>query len=646
MCGLAGILTTRHVEVEASVAGMAGTLVHRGPDDSGTWCDTSAGVALAFRRLAILDLSERGHQPMASPSGRFMLVFNGEIYNCGEIRDELRARGFSFEGHSDTEVIAASFEAWGIARTLPRFNGMFAIAAWDREDRSLTLIRDRLGIKPLFVYHEPGLVMFASELKALRMGPSFDDEIDRDALASYLRHLYVPAPASIFTRVRKLLPGHSLTVRDPDTSLPEPSPFWSLMDLASSGRSEFHGSDDEAVDELDRLLKDSVRYRMLSDVPVGALLSGGIDSSSVVSMMRALGHGAVRTYTVGFDAAEHDEARHAREIADHLSTVHTEIRVSGEDALAVVPQLPELFDEPLADPSQIPTYLVSRLAREEVTVALSGDGGDEVFLGYNRYRLAERLLPRLSATPRGLRLAGSLMLDRLPVGVSSSTLRFAARVGGPEELSRLSGEKAFKLRNILASESDADMYAALMSAWTDAASVVRGGHPVQSRIKTILETPDLPLLDRMRLFDQVEYLPDDLLAKVDRASMAVSLEVRVPLLDHRILEFAWTLPPGLLRREGKGKWILRQVLKRYVPEALFERPKVGFTVPVAAWLRGPLRELTQDLVLGNALVNDAFLRPEPVAAAWKQLHRGEDAVALQLWTVLMFQMWRARWARP
>jgi asparagine synthase (glutamine-hydrolysing) len=634
MCGFAGLLTTtpyRHDDLADAARRMIGPIAHRGPDDSGIWADEEVGFAFGFRRLAILDLSPYGHQPMCSPSGRFVAAFNGEVYNFIELRHELQQKGFRFRGRSDTEVILAAFEQWGIHDAVRRLVGMFAIAIWDTERRELSLVRDRLGKKPLYVYSEPGLVTFGSELKAIVAGPSFDGSIDGEALASYLRYLYVPAPRSIFTRAVKLGAGHVLTITDPTRSLPEAEPYWSLADVARDGLAHPIACERDAIDELDVLLADAVRARMVSDVPLGALLSGGIDSSTVVALMQELSNRRVKTYTIGFDAEEFDEAAHAARVAQQIGTDHTELTIGGSDAQALIPRLPSIFDEPFADPSQLPTFFVSQLARQHVTVALCGDGGDELFGGYNRYVYGTRMLPRVNRIPLAMR-------QRLAAGVGSVSSDSLNRVGG-----RL-GERIHKVGTLMGAASVGDMYRSLLSAWQQPDEILleppRG---VDENERILNESEPARLLDRMMLADQTLYLPDDLLAKVDRASMAVSLEVRAPLLDHRIVEFSWRLPPALKVRGMVGKWILRQLLYRRVPRHIVDRPKMGFSVPIDRWLRGPLRRWAEDRLSPEEITRGALLNPGPIARAWQDLQDGRRRTGLALWAVVMFQAWHDQW---
>ena len=646
MCGFAGLLTASAVDrrdLEHRAARMIEPLVHRGPDDGATWADADNGIAFGFRRLAIVDLSPAGRQPMASPSGRYTLVFNGELYNFRELRQELEQHGHRFRGHSDTQVMLAAFEQWGIERSVRRFLGMFAVAVWDADRRELSLLRDRLGKKPLFIYREPGLVTFGSELKALVAGPSFDRTIDRAALAAYFRYLYVPAPKSIFERVVKLLPGHILTIADPSVPLPAPRPYWSLRDAALGGVSDpVRRPDRECVDALEALLAEAVQCRMYSDVPLGALLSGGVDSSLVVAMMQAASTRPVKTYTIGFTEQEFNEAKHAAGVAAHLSTDHTGLLVTGEDARAMVPRLADVFDEPLADPSQLPTLLVSQLARQHVTVALCGDGGDELFGGYNRYVYGTRMLPRVGRIPRAVRSSVAKGIGRVPADAWDRVHAVGAAVL-PRAAAQRFGERMQKIGVLMGAESVGDMYRSLLSAWQQPEELIGASPAGRDASHDILtERTPLHLLDRMMLADQSAYLPDDLLAKMDRASMAMSLEVRAPLLDHRVLEFSWRLPQSMKVRDGVGKWILREVLYRRVPRTLIDRPKMGFSVPIDRWLAGPLRKWADDLVTPDALQSSG-LDPAPVARAWSDLQQGRRRSGASLWAVLMFQAWRQRW---
>lgn len=649
MCGLAGVFTRpchTHDALLEIVGRMTASIAHRGPDDFGAWSDSQAGVALGFRRLAIIDLSSNGHQPMRSSTERFTIVFNGEIYNHDAIRSELRALGHRFRGHSDTEVILAAFEQWGIADSLRRFVGMFAMAVWDARERALSVARDRMGKKPLFIGQDAGLVTFASELKALRTVPLFRPAIDRDSLAAYLRYLYVPGPRSILTSVKKLGPGHLLTIRNPSAPLPASTAFWSLEDVAAAGEEDgFRGSDEDAVDAFEGLLRDAVATRMCADVPLGAFLSGGIDSSTVVSLMQSQSPRPIRTFSVAFDVPEHNEAHYAAAVAQHLGTDHTEVTLGGRDALDVVPKLATIYDEPFADASQIPTYLVCREARREVTVALSGDGGDEVFGGYNRYISGEVLISRLARVPRPARrligaAIGSIGTDGWDRVYGSLKPLMPRRLRY-----RLPGQKLHRLGRLMRQDSEAAMYRSLVSQWMDAEGLVPGASQIADATTSAMRAArPQRLLSRMMLADQSSYLVEDQMTKVDRASMAVSLEVRVPILDHRVVEFAWRLPESLKVRNATGKWILRQVLYRYVPRHLVDREKMGFSVPIGNWLRGPLRDWAESLLSKTNLPNDGLLAAEPIRQAWRGVARGDDQSALGLWAVLMFQQWRQEWA--
>jgi asparagine synthase (glutamine-hydrolysing) len=544
-------------------------------------------------------------------------------------------------------AVLAGFDAWGIPATLRRMIGMFAIAVWDAERRTLTLARDRMGKKPLFIYTDSarGLISFGSELKALRAGPSFDATLDRDALASYLRYLYVPGPRSIHANVTKLAPGHYITLTDARASLPTSESYWSLEDVVTRAHANpFEGTDDEAVDELERLLGTAVHERMFADVPLGAFLSGGIDSSTIVALMQRHATRPVKTFSIAFDQAEHNEAEHAARVASHLGTEHTEFMVTGREALDVVPRLADIYDEPMADASQVPTFLVCALARREVTVALSGDGGDEIFGGYNRYTYGEKMLARVGRLPAparrliaaGIGSMGSDTWDRAYRAVSPLM---------PEHMRhRLPGDKLHKLGRLMRQDSEASMYRSLVSQWRDPRELVQGAADGAGDLERILAARQpASLLDRMMLADQSTYLIEDQMTKVDRASMAVSLEVRVPILDQRVVEFSWRLPNSLKVRGGVSKWALRQVLYRHVPRDIVERPKMGFSVPLGPWLRGPLRDWAESLLEPTRLTDGDVLHAEPIRRAWRGLQGGSDESALGLWAVLLFQQWRARW---
>lgn len=646
MCGFAGLFTSRpdrRAGIADAVARLIEPIRHRGPDAQGVWHDADAGIGLGFRRLAILDLTPAGSQPMESESARFMVTFNGEIFNHRALRAELAEHGHGFRGHSDTEVILAGFEQWGVRQTFPRLVGMFAMAVWDRERRELTLVRDRLGKKPLFVSRSRGLVLFGSELKALAADPDFDRTVDAQSVTEYLRHVYVPAPASIFKSTIKLPPAHFLVLRDAAAPLPEPEPYWDARAAARAGLAARITDPADAVEQVGTLFDDAVRLRLESDVPLGALLSGGIDSSLVVARMQSMSAKPVHTFTIGFDVPEWDESGHADAIARHLGTDHTLMRVTGDEALAVLPDLPTIFDEPLSDPSQVPTILVCRLARRDVTVALCGDGGDEVFGGYNRYVDGPRALNRTLSVPAPLRGVASRAL----MSVSADRWdALSAKLVPAGRRPRLLGEKLQKLALMLRADSPAAGYSSLLSAIQDPGRFIKGVRERPSVTSQILDGfTELTLPERMMLADQLDYLPDDLLAKVDRASMSTSLEVRAPLLDHRLVELAWRLDPSLKIRNGVTKWILRELLARDVPRELFERPKMGFSVPVRAWLTGPLRSWAEDLISDESLRDIPVLDAREVRRAWDDLLGGRAGNGVGMWTILQLIGWWRTW-RP
>jgi len=648
MCGFTGYLGHGSwgvsEEAHKTLERMANAIITRGPDDFGTWQDEVAGIGLAHRRLSIVDLSSAGHQPMFSASGRYVIAFNGEIYNHLDIRAELeRSKAVtSWRGHSDTETLLAGFDAWGIQKTLEQAIGMFAFAVWDRQRNTLSLARDRLGEKPLYYGWMNGVFLFGSELKALRAHPLWKGEIDRGALSLYLRHNYIPAPYSIYKGIYKLRAGCLLTV-SLKKSEPDIVTYWSGAKAAVDGvANTFTGSTSQAVNDLDVLLKDAVRQQMMADVPLGAFLSGGVDSSTVVALMQAQSSRPVQTFTIGFNEEGYNEAVHAKAVAKHLGTDHTELYVTAEQALAVIPRLPSLYDEPFSDSSQIPTFLVSQLARQHVTVALSGDAGDELFCGYNRYQMTENLWRKLSAVPRPMRKLAAMALtsvapqswDRLAAHLATvvhSTARFANV-----------GDKLHKGAGVLSCQSVDSLYLSLVSHWHDPASIVIDGHEPRTLLNG--DVPVLGGLDdvqRMMALDMLTYLPDDILTKVDRAAMGVSLETRVPFLDHRVTEFAWSLPQSMKLRDGQAKWALRQVLYRYVPKELIERPKMGFGVPIDSWLRGPLREWAEALLDEGRLRQEGFFNPAPIREKWSEHLSGRRNWQYHLWDILMFQAWLA-----
>lgn len=633
MCGIAGLL-------DPTLAGDSGSLValgramtagiaHRGPDGEGIWVDAPTGLVLAHRRLAILDLSEAGRQPMVSADGRFVITFNGEIYNFRDMRRHPAVSGVAWRGHSDTEVVLESVSRRGLDATLSDMNGMFALALWDNHEGKLHLVRDRIGIKPLFFARNGSRFLFGSELKALTPAGLVRD-LDPSAIAAFLRFGYVPAPFGIYRDLEKVMAGEIVTI-GPDGNTVRRN-YWSLSEVATRGfNNPLNASDEEATDALDALLQDAVSRQMISDVPLGAFLSGGVDSSTIVAMMAATHSGSVRTFSIGFPDLGFDEAPYAAAVARHLGTQHTELTCTAAEALALVPDMPDMFDEPFADSSQIPTHLVSALTRRSVTIALSGDGGDELFAGYNRYVIAGQHWPRIARIPRPLRVAAGTVLGAIPPALTD--LLFGRFTGVPPQ----PGDKLVKAASVLGLDAEG-LYKRLISLAPEPSLHIAAperGNPVSP-------PTDLGLIDRMRFIDTLTYLPDDILQKVDRASMAVSLEARPPFLDHRVVEFAWRLPERFLIRDGRSKWLLRNVLDRYVPPALIERRKMGFGIPLAQWLRGPLREWAGDL-LGARDYGGGLLSPAPARRLWAEHISGRRNHAYQLWALLMFEAWRRKW---
>ena len=646
MCGFAGFIDTsgekNDQRLVAIVSQMAETLRHRGPDDESTWTDAQVGIALGFRRLAILDLTESGRQPMHSRCKRFVIVFNGEIYNHGDLRQQLEMEGHPFRGRSDTEVILAAVSQWGVQRALQNFNGMFAFALWDRQERQLYLVRDRLGEKPLYYGWMGTSFLFGSELKSLNAYPGFRATINRSALALYFRHNCVPAPHSIYEGIFKLPPATVLTL-DCSKSSPTLSslPYWTLREVATSGlQNPFAGSEKDAVAELEKRLARSVRSRMIADVPLGAFLSGGVDSSAVVALMQLQSPRPIQTFCLGSSFDDYNEAQHARAVAKHLGTTHTEVNVTSEDALAVIPQLARIYDEPFADSSQIPTLLVSRLARQQVTVSLSGDGGDELFGGYNRYVWGADLWSKLAPVPFWLRSLGSLTLNALSPRSWQHVLNFLDPALPAHLKQRHPGDKLQKLADALSASSPEHFYLKLVSHWDNPSGLALGAtEPLTGVTDPRFGLDSKKMAERMMFLDTITYLPDDILAKLDRASMAVSLEARTPMLDHTLLEFAWSLPHHLKIRDKRGKWILRQVLYKYVPESLLERPKAGFAIPLDTWLRGPLRDWAEALLDESRLRTEGYLDPPPVRKKWSEHLSDRRNWQFLLWDVLMFQAW-------
>jgi len=641
MCGLAGMLdqalTTDQQRLDSVTQAMTETIHHRGPDAGAVWVDASAGIGLGHRRLSIIDLSPAGAQPMHSACGRYVLAYNGEAYNAEDLRPDLLALGYSFRGHSDTEILLYACAAWGVEEATRRLNGMFAFALWDRQERTLWLGRDRLGIKPLYWAQFGQLWLFASELKALRAHPGWTPSIDRSAVASFLRHNYVPGPFSIYQGVRKLQPGHLLRI-GPDGQGQDIC-YWDARQIALDGsRQRSVWSDQAATDALDSLLRDAVGRQMMADVPLGAFLSGGIDSSTVAALMQAQSSQKVRTFSIGFTETGYDESAHARAVAQHLGTDHTQLVLEPSHALDLVPNLAQWWDEPFADSSQLPTFLLAELTRGHVTVALSGDGGDELFAGYNRYFWAKKIHRSVGWLPNGLRQGLGQAIKRVS---PQQWDRLASMI--PARLPPQVGDKAHKLADVLAMDEIA-LYRRLVSHWEQPSAIALGAEELRGPIWDRTYEHDFPdSVARMQILDTVTYLPDDILTKVDRATMAVALESRVPLLDHRVMEFAWSLPGSLKIRDGVGKWLLRQVLYRYVPQTLVDRPKMGFGVPISDWLRGPLRPWAEDLFSG--LEQSGLVDPAPVRQLWAEHQSGTRNWQYLLWDVLMLESWYQRWMR-
>lgn len=638
MCGIVGYWDKRGADVSI-VEQMALRIQHRGPDGAGTWLNTGGDLAMAHRRLAIIDLSPAGHQPMNSPCGRYTLVFNGEIYNHPELRKDLEREGghFAWKGHSDTETLLAALRHWGLEKTLQRINGMFAFALWDSTESSLFLARDRMGEKPLYYGNNNGRFLFGSELKAFNAHPQWQPEIDRNALTLFLRHSSVPTPWSIYQGINKLPPAHYVVIRDAGNQVSEPQCYWNLAELAEQGIAMQGKTDAKGlVDELDTLLRDAVHSRMAADVPLGAFLSGGYDSTIVAALMQAQSSRPVKTFTIGFHEQGYNEAVHAQAVAKHLGTEHTELYVTPEEAMAVIPRLPTIWDEPFADSSQIPTLLVSQLARKHVTVSLSGDGGDELFCGYNRYTQGYQIWHKLQMLPIPVRQFIGTMMQIFPAAPLEYLLGFLPKsLQIPHLADRLP-----KLADVVKEASGESYYHRLVSHWKTPDQIVLGA----TEPKTLFNHPEqMPKLtdfrEQMMYLDSLTYLPDDILTKVDRASMAVSLEARVPLLDHRVVEFAWKVPMPLKYRDGKGKLLLREVLYRYVPRELMERPKMGFGVPIEHWLQGPLRDWADAFLDEKRLKEEGFFDPAPIRKMWQEHASGKRRWHYYLWDILMFQAW-------
>jgi asparagine synthase (glutamine-hydrolysing) len=649
MCGIAGLFDPQQMSSSEAfgrqVADMTATLTHRGPDSDGYWSDPGHGVFFGHRRLKVIGLGPEGSQPMHSADGRWVVTYNGEIYNHRSLRRRLAGQGLAFRGNSDTEVLVGSVERWGLLAALEACEGMFAFALWDRHRQELHLVRDRFGEKPLYYGWVAGALAFASELKALCALPQFNPEIDRDAVALFLRHNCVPAPHTIYRHVAKLEPGQLVTFGvDARPGRVSARPYWSAREAIDTARTRPVDGEPAAVaDRVEAVLSDSVAARMVADVPVGAFLSGGVDSSLVVALMQRHSMVPVRTFTVGFPDRAFDESAEAAAVAGHLGTDHTPLEVRDAEAAEAIPSLPDIWDEPFGDVSQIPMHLVSRLARTRVTVSLSGDGGDELFAGYNRHAWLERLWRRASVLPGPVRRSAGAALGSIPPAFVETAARAAMLMPGRAQI-RNPSSKVAKVAKVMEASGEAEAYLSLVSYWDDAESMVIGAGPTESVASRPSDWPELDgITEQMLWLDLVGYLPDDILTKLDRAAMAVSLETRVPFLDRAVFDLAWRLPLSMKLRDGTTKWLLRQILYRYVPPELTERPKMGFGFPIAAMLRGALRPWAEELLAEDRLAEQGLLDPQPIRRAWRQHLGGRRDLAYELWDVLALQAWIGRW---
>ena len=645
MCGIAGFWDTKHNsshdQLQATVAKMRDMLIHRGPDGAGLWVDAGSGIALGHRRLAILDLTENGAQPMLSASKRYILSFNGEIYNHQEIKQQLTSTNCApnWRGHSDTEIMLAAFEAWGVSKAVASFVGMFAISLWDSQEKLLYLIRDRLGEKPLYYGWAGDHLLFGSELKALKAHFAWQNSINPDSLGLLMRYNCIPAPYTIYQNMHKLEPGHILIINHDKqvTNLK----YWDLKAIISDPGSRNHfTTPEQAVDALELKLSQSIKQQMLADVPLGAFLSGGIDSSTIVALMQAQTSRPVKTFTIGFANDNYNEAVQAKAIAKHLGTDHTELYLSAEQTRSIIPDLSNFYDEPFADSSQVPTYILAKMTREHVTVSLSGDGGDELFAGYNRYTAISNIWSKISYLPIPVRNMLAKLITILPTSKLDTIFKLISPLIPDNYKQQNFGAKLHKCAGILGCASEQDMYSNLISHWFDKDTIVPQAKNTDLLLADLSkELTNQPLIESMMYMDSQRYLPDDILVKVDRAAMAVSLETRIPFLDYRLVEFAWSLPIDLKIRNGQSKWILRQLLQRHVPATLFEKPKMGFGVPIGEWLRGPLKEWAHDLLSDSMLAKHHLLDSKKIQKKWQEHLSGALDWQYHLWDVLMFQSW-------
>jgi asparagine synthase (glutamine-hydrolysing) len=640
MCGIIGFLGDDNTSIEHTANEMTHTLHHRGPDDHGIWCDLKSQIALGHARLSILDLTSAGHQPMISKSGRYILAFNGEIYNHLSLRKELESNTVvSWRGHSDTETLLEAIEQWGFEKTLKKMVGMFAISLWDTKEQNLYLARDRMGEKPLYYGFQNKTFMFASELKALKKHPSFQSKINRDAIALQLQHGYIPDPYSIYEGIQKLHPGHFITLNAKTNEISDSS-YWSLSETVENAKDNpFQGNISEMIFEVERVLKEAVRSQMIADVPLGAFLSGGIDSSLVTALMQSESNTPTKTFTIGFNEKGYNEAEFAKTVAKHLKTDHTELYVTERDALNVIPLLPSLYDEPFSDSSQIPTFLVSQMTKQHVTVALSGDGADELFGGYNRYFWANTIWNRIGFLPHGMRKNIADLLVFSSPNTLNRQFETLSHFLPKKFRYKNFGDKLHKLADILAISSKENIYMSLISHWNSSENVVINSNESNVVHDKLINKNNLDFISQMMYADAVSYLPGDILTKVDRAGMGVSLETRMPFLDHRVIETAWRLPMNMKIQAGQGKWILRQILYKYVPKEMIDRPKMGFGAPIDSWLRGPLRDWAEELLNEDRLKREGFLNPAPIRQKWEEHLSKKRNWQYHLWNVLMFQAW-------